>query len=563
MDFLNKAITQASDLFRSMTPGARITAGLLLGILIVSLVWLVGQEASGPDDYLLGGQHFTAGEVNSMEQAFGKAGLDGYTVEGNRIRVPRGQRAAFMGAIADAGALPSDFGSALQKTLTDAGPFITGKEREERLKIALQKELALWIRSMPGIENAAVAYDIKTTPGLDRKVIGTASVSVKAAGNLPLDESRIRSIGHMVASSVSQLKPEDVVVTDLVSGRSHRLSGDGVGGDNSLLELRKKYEDDFREQIETALGYVPGAQIAINVELNTEAKREERVVSFDKKTSITTNSEESSQDETRETAGPAGVPGTRTNTSQSANIGAVVEAGPKNKATLQESTAKQIVAPGGTQSTSQHLGLIPERVTASISIPKSYFVKLWRKQYNVAEDQAIDENQIAAIEAARIQEMKTLIAGLLPVSSPTEPLKPVTIVAFDDFPPPDVEAPSVATGVLAWLGNYWSTLGMVCLGVFSLLMLRSTIKAGAPASETSEPAVPFAATVPFSAVAGETATATGKEDATTEKDAKKTAARILKRREPGVSLKDELTELIREDPDGAASILRGWIGSAG
>jgi flagellar M-ring protein FliF len=562
MDFLNKAITQVSDLFRSMTPGARISAGLLLGVLVVSLIWLVGQKANGPDDYLLGGQHFTAGEVNSMEQAFGKAGLDGYTVEGNRIRVPRGQRAAFMGAIADAGALPSDFGSALRKTLTDAGPFITGKERDERLKIALQEELALWIRSMPGIEKAAVAYDVKMKKGLNQEVVGTASVSVKAAGNLPLDESRIRSIGHMVASSVSQLRPEDVVVTDLVSGRSHRLSGDGVGGDNSLLELRRKYEDDFREQIERALGFVPGVQIAINVELNPEAKREEREVRYDKQTSVTIESDEFSQDETRETAGPAGVPGTRTNVT-SANAPAVVEAAPKNTSTLQKSTANQVIAPGGTQSTSHHLGLLPQRVTASISVPKSYFVRLWRKQNNIPEDQKADDNQVAAIEAARMQEMKALIAGLLPVSSPSDPLKPVTIVAFDDFPAPDVEGPSVATGVLAWLGNYWSTLGMVGLGLFSLLMLRSTVKASAATNETPEPATPFAATVPFAATLGETAAVGEKEEATGDKDAKKSAARILKRREPGVSLKDELTELIREDPDGAAAILRGWIGSAG
>ena len=40
MDFLNKAIAQLSDLFRSMTPGARITAGLLLAVVVVSMGYL-------------------------------------------------------------------------------------------------------------------------------------------------------------------------------------------------------------------------------------------------------------------------------------------------------------------------------------------------------------------------------------------------------------------------------------------------------------------------------------------------------------------------------------------
>jgi flagellar biosynthesis/type III secretory pathway M-ring protein FliF/YscJ len=31
----------------------------------------------------------------------------------------------------------------------------------------------------------------------------------------------------------------------------------------------------------------------------------------------------------------------------------------------------------------------------------------------------------------------------------------------------------------------------------------------------------------------------------------------------GVSMKDDLTEIVREDPDAAAAIIRGWIGNAG
>ncbi len=558
MDFLNKAISQVADLFRSMTPGARITAGLLLGLLVVSLVWLVGQKGSGPDDYLLGGQQFSSGEVNAMEQAFGKAGLDGYTLEGNRIRVPRGQRAAFMGAIADAGALPSDFGAALRKTLAEGGPFITTREREERLKVALQEELALWIRSMPGIEKAAVAYDVKKTGGLKNETLATASVSVKAVGNIPLDESRVRGIGHMVASAISELKPENVVVTDLVSGQSHRLSGDGVGGDNSLFELRKKYEEDFSRLVKNALGYVPGAQIAINVELDTEARRQVKTLEFDKVNSATVHSEETTQDESRDTAGPGGVPGARSNTSASANTGQTVSTTPGNSSTLAKSSASQTIAPGGMQSTSEHLGLQPKRVTASISVPKSYFVRLWRERNGIDESQKVDENQVAAIETARIQEMRQLIAGLLPVSDPQDPMKPGTIMAFDDFPPAELPEPSVATGVLAWLGSYWSTLGMVFLGMFALLMLRSTVRGAAASVAEPDTSTALPATIPFP-----TASEPDKEEAAKDKEAKKPAARILKRREPGVSLKDELTELIREDPDGAAAILRSWIGSAG
>ena len=53
--------------------------------------------------------------MKAMESAFGKAHLEGYVIEGSKIRVPRGQKAAYMGALADAKALPKNFGSYLHE----------------------------------------------------------------------------------------------------------------------------------------------------------------------------------------------------------------------------------------------------------------------------------------------------------------------------------------------------------------------------------------------------------------------------------------------------------------
>ena len=47
MDFLNKAFAQFNDLFRSMSPGSRITAGLLLVVAVVSVGYLFQSEVGG------------------------------------------------------------------------------------------------------------------------------------------------------------------------------------------------------------------------------------------------------------------------------------------------------------------------------------------------------------------------------------------------------------------------------------------------------------------------------------------------------------------------------------
>lgn len=89
MDFLNKAFAQFNDLFRSMSPGGRITAGLLLVVAVVSVGYLFQSETGGGDEYLFGSESIPGPTLEKMRLAFGKAGLNGFTFDGDRLKVPR------------------------------------------------------------------------------------------------------------------------------------------------------------------------------------------------------------------------------------------------------------------------------------------------------------------------------------------------------------------------------------------------------------------------------------------------------------------------------------------
>ena len=101
--------------------------------------------------------------------------------------------------------------------------------------------------------------------------------------------------------------------------------------------------------------------------------------------------------------------------------------------------------------------------------------------------------------------------------------------------------------VLGWLGQYWSTLGLMLLGLVSLAMLRSMVRSVPPA-ERGAP-VPAAA-------AGE-----GKTDETAESAEAAKQRRLKRLAAGGPSLRDEVSLLVSEDPDAAANILRNWIGN--
>src|SRR6185295_6373633 len=102
---LNQSLQQIRDLFASMTPAARITAGLLLAVIGVSLGYLFQDYSHGSMESLLNGDALQSREADRIEAAVAKAGLKDYQRQGNRVLVPRGQKAAYMAAVFDAGAL--------------------------------------------------------------------------------------------------------------------------------------------------------------------------------------------------------------------------------------------------------------------------------------------------------------------------------------------------------------------------------------------------------------------------------------------------------------------------
>ena len=79
--------------------------------------------------------------------------------EGNRIRVPAGQQAAYLAAVADAGALPPNFNTILENALDKGGPWESAAATRERLKIARQQTLSEIVRAMNWVEDAVVLYD--------------------------------------------------------------------------------------------------------------------------------------------------------------------------------------------------------------------------------------------------------------------------------------------------------------------------------------------------------------------------------------------------------------------
>ena len=272
MDFLNKSLAQLADLFRQMTPAARITAGLLFAGIVVSLVYLFGYHTTAADDYMFGGQEFSQRELGAMEAAFGKARLNGSVVVGYRMKVPRGLRDTYYKALADNNALPESVTDPTKQAIANDNPFSSSAQRTSSMKHATEQRLAQVVKSLKGIEDTYVIYDESSVGSFARNKERSALVAVKASGRRSLDDEEVRAIRSAVKNAIGNLPENKITVMDLNAGRSHTGSEDGKGGsgENVYAAHKRELERLYKSKIDKWLEPYPGVNVGVNVELDPE-----------------------------------------------------------------------------------------------------------------------------------------------------------------------------------------------------------------------------------------------------------------------------------------------------
>jgi flagellar M-ring protein FliF len=551
MDFLNKSLAQLSELFRSMTPGARITSSLLLAVVVVSMGYLFRQSTAGPDTFLFGGQALSDGELNRIEGVLGGANVP-WVRENNRIRVPSGQQTTAMGAIADADALPMNFNTILEDSLGKGGPWESSTAQRERQKIAKQGALTDMIRAMPWVEEAGVLYDEQPPQGLSRTRILTGSVNVRPVLGEMLDARRVKILQKLVASSLVGMKPEDVTVTDLGDGSA---SGSGSSAidllDDKYYQTKIAFEMQRKEAILNVLRDIPGVRVEVNAELDDTKEEITTNVKPDKTSSApsrTVTIEDSTESTTSKGGGQPG-PVAQGPTRQGATESTQQNSNIVKSSTETEETDNVVSVE---QSKVIRTGFTPTAITATVMIPTSYLHSVWKTRNPDATDPPKPEDLVQLQDQTRTKIENAVEPYLmLQANRLQDTWKYVKVEFLDSLPVPTIEPPSTTGKALAWAGRYWSTLAMLGVAMFSLLIMRSVVK-GVPAP--NETAAGGAPTLALHSDETSSREADDKSDEEPEDD------RPRLRLKKGKSLKDDLVEIVHEDPDAAAEILRSWIG---
>ena len=225
--------------------------------------------------------------------------------------------------------------------LLDTIPMGSSRPVEaERLRQARERELALSVQEIDGIEAARVHLAEAERSLFVREAAPTrASVFVTVARGRRLGEEQVAAIVNLLAGSVSALTPDNVNVVD----QHGRLLSRPTGTDSGLadrIDYQARLEDKLREQLAQLLGpmFGPGnftVEVQAEVDLTEASSARE---SYDKDKVLTSERSESSNDAA---VGGYGIPGATSNVpppaSQVANGPPASSAAPPSGTTESES----------------------------------------------------------------------------------------------------------------------------------------------------------------------------------------------------------------------------------
>ncbi len=408
---------------------------------------------------------------------------------------------------------------------------------------------------MNWVENAVVLYNEHEARGA-RQVFPTkqvsASVSVKPIVGETLTQLRAKNIRELVAHAVS-MQAGDVAVINLGQGGAFGDDGDVIAAmfeDGSLMQTKVAFESQKRDSIMKALRDIPGVRVEVNADFNDTVEQQTRSIKPDKNGATPSHTSESHQDSQDTTTQGGGQPGL---VAQGPNRKGATESSRQNSSTTKNSTEETDNVVPIEENRTLRKGYSPKEVWATVTIPSSYVESIWKKNNPTAtappkpDDLRLVQNDVVPKVENIVEPLLILQANKL-----ENTYKHVRVVVLDSLPTPTIEPPSMASTATAWVGRYWSTLAMLGVAMFSLLVLRSVVSAkpgdAGSAAAAAAPALTLHAVEP---------------PAKTDSGEQPSDDRPRLRLKKGTSLKDDLVEIVREDPDAAADILRSWIGKAG
>lgn len=545
METLRRILERVQQQLSLMTRSQQVAIGLCAVIIMGSLMWLA-QWSTEPHLVPLLDQPMKPQELASAVDA-----LQGLRAEfderGDRIYVKPDERRSLVRQLSQQSALPQDTSLGFENLLKEQSPFQPASVNQRNYNIARCTELAAVIATDPNISKASVFITdtAQRKIGNLRNIAPSASIDVWTVGGKQLDHASIEHMANLVSHTVAALEPHNVSVS--VNGRPRTLPGPDEMISAGLLDETKKNEKHLEEKIHDLLDYIPGVKVAVSAELETIRRHVQKTEHTEAVPRMSQTSTETSNAGT-----PANEPGVNPNTGTALNNAATGQSSSKEDETTE-------YFPPGTAAivTEEHAPFTRKSVTASVNIPRSYFVT-WYKADNAdsADPTDADLKPLIDIEIPRVEKSVMTVLGVTESDA-------VQVDWFPDLAPPGSPA-GWADGTMyagvpggeeqstaGKISSYAPQFGMFALAATSLIMMVMLVR---KSSRSVGPLPP-----PPSPDQEEEDEFTSPLESAQMTDGFLMGQEVDEETLRANQLGEQVSQLVDDNPEAAADMLRRWV----
>ncbi len=555
--------------------GLGATQKLLIGSLVVIMLmtlFLVSQYAGQPALVPL----LPTASSEDQSRAVSTLALTDLGVRDvdGKAMVPVANRSRALAQLSTSGALPRDTTLVFENIATKLSWTNPRETNRAIYKTMLENELALVLADHPGIRSARVFLDIPESMG-----IGQAAATPKAAitlfteGGGAVDQATVDAAARLVSGAVSRLDVSRVTVTDGSTGRPRKVTDDASLAPTAAREAATLVERQFQEKIYSIVRYIDGVvvEVTADLDLRRTAAQETKYFKPSDGTVSVLKSEKTLSDTDTRTA-RSGEPGVRSNVT--ADISGAGLAG-LDRTEKTESDTENEVRIGSRVAQITDPGGHPTRLVATVSVPRGYVMAAIQSE-KAAAGAAPAGNQPAVPSEAEIQsrfdaERRSIQDAVRPhlqartndgQTVPGEVV--VALVAGEGGiasgparrggPGASGDSPGAGSlGTILALGGglidkaVLGALALVAVGMMFLMVRKAGKKVELPTAEQLVGLPPALAT---------------KSDLVGEADESETPIEGIEVGEDEIKaskIREQVTDLIKKNPEVAGSMLNRWI----
>ncbi len=556
MERLRQLLSAITAQLGVLTVSQRVAVGLCAAIIAGSLLWLL-QWSTSPELVPLVNYEFSYEELDTAEEALRSKGLT-YDIRGTRVYVRSGDRHNALRLLHTSQALPEGSLFDMETVVTDPNPFISPEARRTAETYAKGNELAKIITTYPFVRRASVMLNEKTRRRIGAPAdLPTASVAVTLVSSTELTTDMVDGFAKLVAGAVAGLEPHNVYVTDSRTGRSYSVPHPDDALSHDYLDIVKKREEYLRRKILDRLAYIPGVKTQVSVELDTSRSVKQTNTYDEPQPKL----EKSDTSETSAGSQPT-EPGVQ------ANLGQAVTAGGGGQTNASEKRETENYEPRLTETeTIEQMPFATTRVTATVSIPRSFVVGVYTAKHPETPDPKDDDPEFVAIQNEQVDRVAKSVERIVMAND----IRDVVVDVYPDMEwsseggmwsraPGQVAAVQEGVEILdavELLRTYGPQLGLTVLALMSfVMMMRVARKSSDIVGKRKAVGLETQQDLEVEPILSAGVKAVGQAELS---DSVLTAKEVDEATVRFEELGDEVSKMVDQDPDGAANLIRRWV----